>query len=105
MRANPTAQLLLFNTGITPDVEQFLRGALLERGVSEARCSLQSSTSTTSYLAVYHQIDIALDVFPCWGRTTTREALWMGVPVVAMYGDRRSARATAAALTQVGIPE
>ena len=59
----------------------------------------------SDYLSRYRQIDIALDPFPYNGMTTTCDALWMGVPVVALTGDTPISRASSSLLSNVGIPE
>ena len=58
--------------------------------------------ATTDYMERYLDVDIALDTYPWPGGGTTCDALYMGVPVVTMYGARRSTRFSYAMLHLVG---
>jgi predicted O-linked N-acetylglucosamine transferase (SPINDLY family) len=85
-------------------------GQLLQRagaaGIDAARIQLVPRAATVAeHLAFYHEIDVALDTFPYHGTTTTCEALWMGVPVVSLVGDRHCARVGASLLSAIGRPE
>ncbi len=77
-----------------------------EHGVSSGRIALLNTVnSPMEHLALYGQIDIALDTFPYNGTTTTCEALWMGVPVVTLAGATHASRVGVSLLTNVGTPE
>lgn len=57
-------------------------------GITENRLFLEGPSSRREYFESYNRIDLALDTFPYPGGTTSAEALWMGVPVLTMTGDR-----------------
>lgn len=76
------------------------------RGVDPSRLILDTHNSNKiDYLKVYNDIDIALDPFPVGGGTTTHDLLWMGVPMITLYGKRMSNRASASILTSMGCQE
>lgn len=57
------------------------------------------------YLMQYQDMDIALDTSPYPGGLTTCEALYMGVPVVTLKGDRHGARFGYGFLANLGLTE
>lgn len=57
------------------------------------------------YLNVYADIDIALDTYPYPGGGTTCDALYMGVPVVTLVGERHNSRFGYSILMNMGLPE
>ena len=81
-------------------------GTFAEHGIGKDRIALLNTVnSPLEHLALYGQIDIALDTFPYNGTTTTCEALWMGVPVVTLAGTTHASRVGVSLLTNVGAPE
>ena len=105
--AVPDARLVLKGHGFEHEGP---RAAVLGRfaacGADPQRIDLRpQQPARAAHLASYADIDIALDPFPYNGTTTTMEALWMGVPVVALAGDRHAARVSATLLHAAGFPE
>jgi len=73
--------------------------------ISPARVHLEGPLDHYRFLETYVKIDIALDTFPYNGGTTTTEAIWQGVPVIAFSGDRWAARTSASILRSATLGE
>jgi predicted O-linked N-acetylglucosamine transferase (SPINDLY family) len=84
--------------------ERMLR-ELAERSVDAGRVTLVGKVPYEQHLGHYQQVDIALDTFPYNGTTTTCDALYMGVPVVALEGNTAASRASLCILTNMEMPE
>ncbi|MGQ0626716.1 MAG: O-linked N-acetylglucosamine transferase, SPINDLY family protein [Phycisphaerales bacterium] len=100
----PGSRLLLKNYALgSAAVRADLTTRLARVGIDPARITLRGpDASTTDHLHHYAHIDIALDTAPYCGTTTTCEALFMGVPVVTLVGDRHASRVGLSLLSAVG---
>lgn len=67
-------------------VQDRLRASFASHGIAPERLDFRPRVSMREYLAMHHEVDIALDTFPYSGGTTNHHALWMGVPVVTLSG-------------------
>lgn len=107
LRAVPGSRLLLKGQGFDdPAIREHFQRQCAAAEMPPDRVVLAGRTNgVAEHLACYHQVDVALDPFPYHGTTTTCEALWMGVPVVTLRGDRHLSRVGASLLTAVGHPE
>lgn len=103
----PGSELMLKGNGLTdPETRRDLMQRFADCGIAPERLVLQGPVpELAEHLACYHEIDIALDVFPYNGTTTTCEALWMGVPVITLAGPTHVTRVGASLLKQVGLAE
>ncbi len=76
-----------------------------ENGIDNDRVNFVGRSPKPKYLELFNEIDIGLDPLPFSGHTTTCDALWMGVPVVTLAGDRYASRMTTSVLEHLGAPE
>jgi predicted O-linked N-acetylglucosamine transferase (SPINDLY family) len=103
---HPTATLLLVTRGLSDSgTVAAIRALFHARGVDPSRLDLRGFQPRDELMRIYRdELDLALDPFPYSGGLTTLEALWQGVPVVALGdGDRFAARHSAAHLGAMGL--
>lgn len=100
----PTAKLLMraqeFISNKTVDE---LYNALKSLGCDMERVTIRPAVH--DYFGAISQLDICLDAYPYVGGATTLDALYMGVPVVNLYGERHSSRFGKSILHSVGLEE
>lgn len=58
--------------------------------------------SHSDHVLSYPEYDLSLDPWPQTGGVSSLEALWMGVPMVTMWGERMISRTSASFLTNLG---
>jgi predicted O-linked N-acetylglucosamine transferase (SPINDLY family)/predicted SAM-dependent methyltransferase len=108
LRANPRSRLIIksFFGADDPELCRELKQQFVDHGIEADRIEILGRIAAVNeHLAVYHKVDIALDSFPYHGTTTTCEALWMGLPVVTLAGDRHASRVGVSLLNNVGLGE
>jgi predicted O-linked N-acetylglucosamine transferase (SPINDLY family) len=81
-------------------IDRFVRN-----GVDASRVTTRSRQTLDAYYDTIGNTDIALDSFPYNGATTTLDVLWMGVPLVALAGDRSISRGGVSLLCALGHRE
>lgn len=106
LQAVPGARLLLRTPGFADlamrrRAEELFAAAGLEPG----RLELRGGAPHREFLAGYGEIDVALDPYPYSGGLTTLEAMWMGVPVVTLGGERFCSRHSVSHLTSAGLAQ
>ncbi len=74
-------------------------------GFDMNRIVYRPALNGVDYLKAISHIDIMLDAYPWVGGTTNLDALYMGVPVVNLYGERHSTRFGKSILASVGLGE
>lgn len=102
----PSARLVLKSSFPSdPVTKDRILKAFEAQGVSTDRIQLLDKLPLTEHFRAYHQMDIALDTIPYNGTTTTCEALYMGVPVLALEGLSHASRVSAGILARIGLTD
>lgn len=82
----------------------YFEKAFQEQGVSKERLIFVGQTSVQEHYKFWNEVDIALDPFPYQGGLTTFEALFMGVPVIAL-DQLTGPRTSVGILHSLGYPD
>ncbi len=102
----PDSQLILANVDLkSPHNRTYLQDQFQSHGVTTHQLRFLPPTDHDSFLRYYDQIDLALDAFPYNGGTTTMEAIWQGVPVLTINGDRWAARTSQSLLRECHLSD
>lgn len=107
LTAVPNSRLLLKALSLgDPETQERMLALFAAEGIDRSRIDLLAYVrGQAEHLALYGRLDIALDSFPYNGTTTTCEALWMGVPVLTLKGDRHAGRVGSSLLSAAGLEE
>ncbi|MHB1216264.1 MAG: O-linked N-acetylglucosamine transferase, SPINDLY family protein [Thiobacillus sp.] len=106
MQAVPDSRLLLKAPSLRDAAVQARFADLFAaQGIARERLILRGPSGLGEMMQEYGDIDIALDPTPYNGGTTTLQALWMGVPVVALTGGNFVGRMGASFMATLGQPD
>lgn len=102
----PDARLILQNNLFShASVRERVWTRFATAGVARERVELHPWLPFEAHMRLYREIDIALDMHPWNGHTTTCLALHMGVPVISLVGDRFGGRMGLAILQRLGLTD
>jgi len=106
LHAVPRSRLVLKGSFFDKtDVQRSILDAFATHDIAPHRIAFRGRSAHRDVLEEYGDVDIGLDTFPWNGGLTTCEALLMGVPVIALKGDRIISRQSAAMMHAVGLDE
>ena len=102
----PDASLLLQAAAYDdPDIVRYFQTCFEKYGIFKKRLKFIGKLSFDHYLKLHHNIDIMLDTFPWTGHTTSCHALWMGIPILTIKGNKHSSRIGQCLMNALEMPE
>jgi protein O-GlcNAc transferase len=103
---NPNTRLMLARDQLDDWQQRRLRTLFEQHGIAADRLEMiEFSDPEQSFFSLFADMDILLDTFPWSGHTLACCALWMGVPVVSLYGNSHAGRMVASVLKLMGLDE
>ncbi|HEX4794941.1 MAG TPA: tetratricopeptide repeat protein [Humisphaera sp.] len=103
LAAVPGSKLALMLEGGSSANQSVLQRLKDQHGVPVSRLLIFQRSDRAKYMAMYHQIDIALDPFPYAGHTTSFDSTWMGLPLITMPCHTSVSRAGVTVLSNLGM--
>jgi predicted O-linked N-acetylglucosamine transferase (SPINDLY family) len=110
LKSVPRSRLLLHHAfngqpTVTSEFRRPIVEVLRREGISSRRIEMIGGLPLEEHFETYSHADIMLDTYPYNGMTTTFESLWMGVPVVTLFGRAHLSRVGLSLLTRAGLTE
>jgi predicted O-linked N-acetylglucosamine transferase (SPINDLY family) len=103
LAAVPRSRLLLLAPEGT--VRDHVLDIMRQGGIDEPRVEFLDRQPRDRYFLLYHRIDLALDLLPYNGHTTSLDGFWMGVPTLTLIGKTVVGRAGYSQLCNLRLPE
>ena len=106
LQQSPNSSLIMKNSHLaSPASRKLVLSLFAKHGVGPERVLLEGPEEYSEFLKAYDRIDLVLETFPYNGGTSTTDAIWQGVPVIAFHGDRWASRMSASILRAGGLEE
>jgi len=103
LQAVPNSLLWLLDPG--PLARQHMAAATMAHGIDVKRIVVAPRLSEDAHLARLQHCDLMLDPWPYGGHTSTSDALFAGVPVMALEGTNFAGRVSGGLLCSAGLKD
>jgi predicted O-linked N-acetylglucosamine transferase (SPINDLY family) len=118
LRRSPDSRLLI-KAGVcgNPEVAEYIKQEFIRRGVwyfprkqdeqgnSIPRIRMLDASDHGTHLASHWRVDLMLDPFPHGNGVSAFESIWMGVPLLTLYGATVPGRITSSIFRYVGLSD
>lgn len=106
MHAAPEAMLYLKNIEFyTVPFRNKIRDFFVENGIPATRLRLENGSPFHKMRSLYAHVDLCIDTFPYGNGSTTINALWQGVPTLALDTGEWRARTSVSIMKNAGLDD